>query len=156
MKPVHEEINDLLSDDEDDRFSCPTEARKKAMDFLARREYGQSELTKKLIGKGFDPAVAEQAVLKLSSEGLQSDARFAESFVQSRINQGKGPVRIRLDLGQRGISDAAIENALDEADADWHQLAREIRRPGKCDSCSTAVSGRTMSRPPSHQTTIKS
>ena len=128
MKPVHEEISDLLSDEPEDRFSCPVEARKKAMDFLARREYGQAELTRKLTDKGFDPVVADQAVSQLKSEGLQSDSRFAESFVQSRINQGKGPVRIRLDLGQRGIGDAAIEVALDEADADWYGMAREIRR----------------------------
>ncbi len=127
MKPVREEISEILSDKEEDRFSCPIEARKKAMDFLARREYGEAELTRKLIDKGFDRAVAEQAVLQLKNEGLQSDARFAESFVQSRINQGKGPVRIRLDLGQRGIGDAAIELALEEADADWYRMAREVR-----------------------------
>jgi len=97
------------------------------MDFLARREYGQVELTKKLIDKGFDAGVAEQAVRRLSDEGLQNDGRFAESFVQSRINQGKGPVRIRLDLGQRGIDDSAVEQALEEASADWHGMAREIR-----------------------------
>ena len=97
------------------------------MDFLARREYGRIELVRKLVDKGFDADVAEQAVGRLNEEGLQSDTRFAESFVQSRINQGKGPVRIRVDLGQKGIGDAAIENALDEADADWRTLAREQR-----------------------------
>ncbi len=127
LQPVHEEISDLLSGKEEDRFSCPKEARKKAMDFLARREYGQAELIKKLADKGYAREIAEQAIIKLTEEGLQSDQRFAESFVQSRINQGKGPVRIRLDLGQRGIADAAIEEALDEAGADWYRLAGEIR-----------------------------
>ena len=73
------------------------------MDFLARREYGQTELIKKLADKGYDRSVAEQAVRKLTEDGLQSDQRFTDAFVQSRINQGKGPVRIRLDLGQRGV-----------------------------------------------------
>ncbi len=127
LHPVHEEISDLLSSSEEDRYSCPKEARKKAMDFLARREYGQTELVRKLAGKGFDRSVAEQAITALSQENLQSDQRFAESFVQSRINQGKGPVRIRLDLGHRGIGDAVIESALEEAATDWRELAREIR-----------------------------
>ncbi len=106
LQPLHEEISDLLSHkEEEDRFASPLEARKKAMDFLARREYGQTELIKKLADKGFERDVAAQAVTQLTEEGLQSDQRFAESFVQSRINQGKGPVRIRLDLGQRGISE---------------------------------------------------
>ena len=109
MQDLREEISDLLSDEREDRFSCPLAARKKAMDFLARREYGQVELVKKLAGKGYDRKIAEQAVVKLSAEGLQCDQRFAESFVQSRINQGKGPVRIRLDLSQRGVADAVID-----------------------------------------------
>jgi regulatory protein len=127
MKPVHEEISDLFSDEGEDRFSSPLEARKKAMDFLARREYGRTELIRKLADKGFDRDVAEQAVAQLTSDGLQSDQRFADSFVQSRINQGKGPVRIRLDLGQRGIPDSTIEMSLEKADPDWHALAREQR-----------------------------
>ena len=97
------------------------------MDFLARREYGQAELINKLVDKGFVRDIAGQVVVKLTEEGLQSDQRFAESFVQSRINQGKGPVRIRLDLDQRGIGGSAIEDALEEAGADWCRLARESR-----------------------------
>ena len=127
MSELHEEISDLLSDQEEDRFSSPLEARKKAMDFLARREYGQTELIRKLADKGYDRDVADHAVAQLTADGLQSDQRFADSFVQSRINQGKGPVRIRLDLTQRGIADSTVEIALEEADPDWYALAREQR-----------------------------
>jgi len=127
LTKLHEEINDLLSDGEEDRFSCPKEIRKKAMDFLARREYGQTELIRKLADKGYVFRIVEQEIQKLTGERLQSDDRFAEAFVQSRINQGKGPVRIRLDLGQRGISDAVIEMAIEESAADWHGLARDVR-----------------------------
>ena len=127
MKPVHEEISDLLSDTKEDRFSSPGEARKKAMDFLARREYGQHELIDKLTVKGFDRKIAGEAVARLTDDGLQSDQRFAENFVQSRINQGKGPVRIRAELSQRSISDAAIEAAIEGHDADWYELARDVR-----------------------------
>ncbi len=124
---LHEEINDLLSDNEEDRFSCPNAIRKKAMDFLARREHGQNELIKKLADKGYVRRLVEQSITKLTEQGLQSDDRFAEAFVQSRINQGKGPVRIRLDLNQRGVSDAVIEMAIEASAADWHGLAREVR-----------------------------
>jgi regulatory protein len=127
MKSVHQDISDLLADKEDDRFTCPKEIRKKAMDFLARREYGQVELAKKLADKGYTRTVVEDELQRLADEGLQSDTRFAESFVQSRIGQGKGPVRIRADLGQRGIRDVIIEGALEEAACDWYELAREER-----------------------------
>ena len=127
MKPVHEDINDLLTDDDEDRFSCPQAIRKKAMDFLARREYGQAELARKLADKGYRRSVVEDELARLSDEGLQSDTRFAENFVQSRINQGKGPVRIRADLGQRGIRDGIIDGALEAAACDWYELARQER-----------------------------
>ena len=127
MKPVHEEVSELLSGDADDRFVCPQEIRKKAMDFLARREYGQAELVKKLVDKGYRRRVAEDEIARLADEGLQSDTRFAESFVESRISQGKGPVRIRADLGQRGLADDTIDDAIEAADADWVELARRER-----------------------------
>ena len=127
MKPVHEEIRDLLPEEEDDRFASPLEARKKSMDFLARREYGQTELIRKLADKGFERDVVEQAVIQLTDEGLQSDQRFAEAFVQSRINQGKGPVRIRQELKERGIRSGDINNALENAAANWYAIALEIR-----------------------------
>ena len=103
------------------------EARKKAMDLLARREHARAELERKLAASGFDADIAADVAQRLADEGLQSDRRFVESFVQSRINQGKGPVRIRADLGQRGIPTGLVDDVLEEAGADWRALARETR-----------------------------
>ena len=64
---------------------------------------------------------------QLIDDGLQSDSRFAEAFVRSRINQGKGPVRIRTELRDRGLAGSAIDLALEEADEDWYALARDVR-----------------------------
>jgi regulatory protein len=110
------------------KLSPELEARKKAMDLLARREHGCAELEKKLIVAGFDADVAADAVHQLREEGLQSDRRFAESFVQSRINQGKGPLRIHADLGERGIRSALIDEVIEETGQDWYSLARDTRR----------------------------
>jgi len=111
-KSINEMESDLFLPEEVDRFSNPVEARKKAMDYLARREYGRLELNRKLSQFGFEPDVAASAVDQLHDDGLQDDRRFAESFLQSRISQGKGPVRTRLDLGERGLDDALIEDVL--------------------------------------------
>jgi len=111
----------------DDRFSDPTEARKKAMDYLARREHGRSELFDKLTRFGFEADVADDAVARLVEDGLQSDARFVEAFVRSRIKQGKGPLRIRADLREKGVNDGVTEDGIREADQDWNGLAVEVR-----------------------------
>jgi regulatory protein len=105
-----------------------TEARKKAMDLLARREHARGELERKLAAAGFDADIAADVLQRLAEEGLQSDRRFVEAFVQSRINQGKGPIRIHADLGQRGIAAGLIDEVLAEAGEDWCALARAIRK----------------------------
>jgi len=115
-----------LNDEE--RFSNPVEARKKAMDLLARREHGSVELARKLEKAGFDGDVAVDAIGTLTAEGLQSDQRFVEAFVQSRISQGKGPVRIQAELAERDIPVGQIDAVLEETEQDWYALAREIRR----------------------------
>ena len=97
------------------------------MDYLARREHGRQELVAKLQSAGFEHETAAMAVEQLAREGLQDDRRFVESFVQSRISQGKGPIRIRLELGQHGVEGAAVDEGLDDAGEDWPELARRIR-----------------------------
>lgn len=106
----------------------PKDARKKAMDYLARREHGREELINKLLRAGFGPELADATVARLVDDGLQSDARFVEAYIASRINQGKGPLRIRADLRERGIDDAAISDGLDAADHDWFTAAIEVRK----------------------------
>ena len=104
------------------------EARKKAMDYLARREHSRDELCRKMGKVGFDPNVTLDAIEQLQKDGLQSERRFVEAFVQSRISQGKGPTRIRADLSQRGIRETMIQEGLGEVEQDWFALARATRR----------------------------
>ncbi len=126
--PVHEELKELRSSGAQDRSVDPAAARKKAMDYLARREHSRDELCRKLQGAGFDANVALDAIEQLQKDGLQSDRRFVDAFVQSRINRGKGPRVIRADLSQRGVRDPVIHGVLSEVDQDWEALAREVRR----------------------------
>jgi len=125
---IHDLNADLFRPEEVGRYADPVEARRKAMDYLARREYGLQELEEKLVTAGFGAAIAATAVERLADAGLQDDRRFAESFAESRINQGKGPVRIRLELEDRGIAASLVEDVLDHLAPDWRELADEVRR----------------------------
>ena len=102
-------------------------ARKKAMDLLARREHARAELERKLAAAGFDNDVTADTLDRLADEGLQSDRRFVEAFVHSRIRQGKGPLRIHADLGQQGVPAELVDDVVGAAGADWFALAREAR-----------------------------
>jgi len=98
------------------------------MDYLARREHSRAELCRKMEKFGFEADVALDAIEQLQEDGLQSDRRFVEAFLQSRISQGKGPARIRADLSQRGVRESMIQEILDEVEQDWFALARDTRR----------------------------
>ena len=97
------------------------------MDYLARREHGRVELLNKVRKFGFDANIAKDAIAQLVEDGLQSDQRFVDAFVRSRVNQGKGPARIRAELQERGINDSVVDDGLLDAKQDWYELANEVR-----------------------------
>ncbi|WP_110648068.1 regulatory protein RecX [Salinicola peritrichatus] len=94
-----------------------------AIQLLARREYSRAELIQRLGAKGVEPAAIDATLKALAEEGLQSDARFAEVFVRSRIALGHGPLKIRVELGQRGIADSLMTPAFEAEAPDWRKLA---------------------------------
>ena len=103
--------------------------RQRALGLLARREHSRAELQRKLAGPEHDSAEIMSLVEHLAEAGLQSDSRYAEAFVRSRIERGHGPIRIRQDLRQRGVSSEQAEIALAEAEVDWHaQLSAAHRK----------------------------
>src|SRR5690606_23281530 len=53
--------------------------------------------------------------------------RFIESFINARAARGKGPVRIRAELLERGVASDAAAAALREAAHDWFAVAARTR-----------------------------
>ena len=100
----------------------------KAMDFLARREYSRQELQQRLLHRDYDyaPELVEQVIAQLVRENLLCDERFIESFIASRQQRGQGPVRIRAELRERGISEALIEQWLDMRAPEWLRILQEL------------------------------
>ncbi len=103
------------------------EVLQRACDFLGRREHSRKELQHKLARRCEDEALIEELLDKLADEGLQSDERFTESFVHHRVNNGKGPLKIKQELNQRGVDQNLISIYLDSAEFDWLTLAKEVR-----------------------------
>ena len=94
------------------------------MDLLARREHSRHELYQKLKKKQFEPSIINAELDKLSNEDLQSDERFAEAFIRSRIEKGKGPNTILSELLQRGVDELLASNVLDSiTEGQWCEMA---------------------------------
>jgi len=100
-----------------------SDLRDAALRLLARREHSYKELSQKLKQRGWPEPELENVLSDLADQGLQSDERFVETFVRNRAQKAYGPVRIRAELGQRGIDRAQVDRALRETDADWLELA---------------------------------
>jgi regulatory protein len=98
----------------------------RAVRILAGREHSTQELTRKLVTKGFPESTVGDVIQALQEQGLQSDLRFVEAFVRSRINKGYGPIRIRRDLYQRGVEDDLIEAELTCSAERWIDLAHSV------------------------------
>ena len=101
----------------------PTDVRLAAMNLLARREHSQKELRQKLLKRFADAVIVDAQIERLAEENLQSDERFAQSYVRMRAMRGYGPVRIRQELRERGLRDDEIAVAFEALDDSWFDLA---------------------------------
>jgi regulatory protein len=105
----------------------PLDIRLAAMDLLARREHLVQELQLKLHRRFADSGAISDALQRLREEGLQSDERFCESYVQQRSGRGYGPERMRMELRKKGAAAELAEIALAACEVDWLALARSTR-----------------------------
>ena len=89
---------------------------------LARREHSAFEIRRKLKQRDIDDAEIEQAVERLQQEGLLSDERYAESYIHMRMGKGYGPLRIALELRERGVAESDYGHYLYDRDIDWRSV----------------------------------
>jgi regulatory protein len=127
----HATTSDDMPDDMPDEKSAgveinPADIRLAAMNLLARREHSVLELRNKLSRRFSDKLVIDEQLSRLTDEHLQSDARFAESYARQRTSRGYGPVRLREELRERGVSEADVDEAMEELTIDWCALASEV------------------------------
>ena len=92
-----------------------------ALKMLMRREHSKLELRQKLNLKDFDDADINDSISLLVEQKYQSDERFSEAFILMRFNQGKGPIKISMELKSRGISE------FDLTLFNWFELAKDVK-----------------------------
>ncbi len=102
-----------------------SDARQLALRLLARREHSRLELAQKLRQRGVDPATLETILDHLQMQDLLSEARFMESFIRHRVQQGYGSLRISAELRQRGLEIAQIREALSQTLHNEPDIARQ-------------------------------
>ena len=105
------------------------------MDMLARREFGRQELVRKLAPKVEAPELMESVVAKLVDEGLLCDDRYTEAYTRSRWRKGFGPVRIALELREKGVSEDLISKHIKNNDDLWFALIAQVAKKNTVMRC---------------------
>ena len=116
----------LATDEEQAAYRAALDS---AVRSLGQREHSRKELERKLQRKGHDDVLIARVMGYLWEHDLQSDTRFAESFVRSRIRRCFGPIKIRQELSSRGVLKEDLEGELEEqltrSSEFWMNLAEE-------------------------------
>ena len=104
----------------------PAALERLALRLLAAREHSRLELARKLAHRGFEPADIEPLVARLSASRAIDEDRLAEVYVAERVGKGFGPLRIRAELHEKGLADAAIDPHLAPMNDDWPGLLAAV------------------------------
>ncbi|MES9946217.1 MAG: regulatory protein RecX [Candidatus Thiodiazotropha sp.] len=83
-------------------------------------------MQRKLRSRGFEEHDIETVLLRLRESDLQSDDRYTENYISSRMGRGNGPIRIRAELHERGIDEALIETHLEGYAELWPTLLQRV------------------------------
>lgn len=101
-------------------------AESTALRLLARREHSRQELRFKLLQRKLPESVIDSVLDDYEAKDWLSDARFADVYARQRRDLAYGPLRIRAELQQRGVS-VWPECVSSLSDEDWTGLAIRAR-----------------------------
>ena len=96
-------------------------AKSVAVRLLSRREHSAFEIRDKLQKRDFEETEIAEAISELKQGGWLSDERFAEAYIRMRQLKGFGPVRIAMELNERGVDECIVDEYLHADDEAWQQ-----------------------------------
>ncbi len=97
-----------------------------ALRLLTRREHSAKELNEKLKQRGFKPEEIKDVIESCQRLNLQSDQRFIELYIRSRIRQGYGPLKISQELKQRGVDSELVYKEMKQEAPNWFTYALNV------------------------------
>ena len=92
-------------------------ALNKALGFLSATRKTEKEVRAYLTKKGYLPVVGDYVVEKLREYGFINDGEYAEAYTESAAKR-KGGRLIRMELRNKGLSEEAIDGALEGLDGE--------------------------------------
>lgn len=94
---------------------------------LAKRDYAKKELLNKLKTLGYLENEIEEALNQAGQQGFINDHRFIKNYIRQRSQRGYGPLRIQIELEEKGI-DAESFFQLMPDETFWQPLAEKVHK----------------------------
>lgn len=88
--------------------------REEALFWLEYGDRTEREMARRLQQKGYDERQVAETMAFLLEFSFLDDRRYAVKFVESAMERGRGPLRIRHELGEKGIPGELTEQALEQ------------------------------------------
>jgi regulatory protein len=80
-----------------------------------------------LLDKGYDAGILAGVIERLIAEHLIDDRRYVDNFVVYHAARGQGPLRVRMQLRQIGLTGEIVESALANF-PEWSLKMQEARK----------------------------
>ncbi len=116
-------VNEMNQTDEFDEKNYKN-ALNKALRWLTYRQRSNKELKDYLSGKGFSYDVIEAVSQRLQDIGLIDDRHFAGEWIEYSFRKGRGSLRIKHELKERGIDETVFGDILEESLSRNNEYAR--------------------------------
>jgi Uncharacterized protein conserved in bacteria len=119
------------------------DCRDTALTYLASRERSAYEIKTHLLSKGFGAEEIKAELEFLQEFHYVDDARYCADYIRYAAGKGRGPIRIRMELEEKGIDGSLIRQALEEffdpageREAAMKEAQKLLRRDaaGSCDA----------------------
>ncbi|NLL06295.1 MAG: regulatory protein RecX [Clostridiaceae bacterium] len=123
-------------------------AKSKAIRYLSFKFISEKELITKLHTKGFDEDTIKIVVDDLKAMGYINDKIYAQKFVFERSKlKPKSKKMLKIELGNKGISDDIIDEVLDNFEYDEVTIVERLirKRFGKYDLKDPKIKSKVVS-----------
>jgi len=120
--------------EEELQAAAAAETRRRALDsalrLLGYRGRSRVEMRQRLLRKGYDEAIVDEAVQWLEEHGLLDDAQFSQAWVEARSQaQPMGRGRLAWELRAKGVERETVSEALEPRDDETElRLALQVGR----------------------------
>lgn len=109
-----------------DKVTCER-AKEKVIRYVTFSKKTGRQVFDKIVNLGFETDIAEQLVQELTEKEYIDDREYCRSYVRQAIGTKAYSInRIKMELRQKGVGEAVIEEVLNEFSADDTNAARTL------------------------------